>query len=150
MTTRFNLANAKRLHELGIQFCLAHLRCKRHGHNIYLPDGTEVQVHTQNTMGEHFTIHVTTKENFVQKLERSAHVFVNYGETGSVSAHFLEKPTADTYSMAAVGRDEIALVFDRVKCQEMFKTDDSSIWSEFRKYSSARKFNLNSPHYAAA
>jgi hypothetical protein len=150
MTTRFNMANAKRLHELGIQFCLMHLKCKRHGQRVYMPDGNEIQVHTQNTMGEAFTIHVTGKDDFSAKLQRSAHVFVNYGESGNVSAHFLDKPTHDTYSMTSVGRDSIALVFDESKCQQLISLADRDLWLQFRKYSAARKFNLNSPHYAAA
>lgn len=115
-----------------------------------MPDGSEVQVHTQNTMGEAFTLHVPPKDGFVEKLNRSAHIFVNYGDTGNVSAHFLPKPTYDSYTMAAVGRDSIALVFDGSKCQELVNVADRDIWLEFRKYSSARKFNLNSPHYANA
>ena len=115
-----------------------------------MPDGTEIQVHTQNTMGEAFTLWVNGREDFAKRLISTSHVFVNYGDTGTVSAHFLEKPTHDTYRMSTVGREGIALVFDGAKTTELVSVDDHGIWDEFRKYSSARKFNLNSPHYAAA
>ena len=74
MTTRYNASNAKRLHELGVQFCLMHLSCKRHGHRIYMPDGTEIQVHTQNTMGEAFTLWVNGREDFAKRLIGTSHV----------------------------------------------------------------------------
>lgn len=150
MTIRYNAANAKKMHELGIEFCLMHLKCKRHGHRIYMPDGSEVQIHTQNTMGEAFTLWVSFKDNFAQRLQSTAHIFVNYGDTGTVSAHFLEKPTHDTYRMEYVGKDSIALIFDGTKTTELVSVSDREVWSQFRKYSSARKFNLNSPHYATA
>lgn len=150
MTTRYNAQNAARLHRLGIQFCRAHLKCTLRGHRIYLPDDTEVQIHTQNTMGEAFTVWVSTRENFAYRLISTAHIFVNYGDTGTVSAHYLEKPTHDTYEMSLIRGDNIALVFKSEKCTEMISVDDRDIWNEFRKYSSARKFNLNSPHYVAA
>ena len=127
-----------------------HLKCKRHGQQIYMPDGTEIQVHTQNKMGEAFTLWVSFKPNFASRLNSTAHLFVNYGDTGTVSAHFLEKPTFDTYRMDYVGRDSIAVIFDGSKTTELISVDDHAIWNEFRKYSSARKFNIDSPHYSHA
>lgn len=150
MTNRYNAQNAARLHRLGIEFCRSYIGCSLHGHRIYLPNSTEVQIHTQNTMGESFTLWVSTRENFAHNLISTSHIFVNYGDTGTVSAHYLEKPTHETYEMSLVRGGNIALVFRSDKCTEMISIDDHDIWNEFRKYSSARKFNLNSPHYVAA
>ena len=149
MTTRYNAVNAKKMHELGIEFCLAHLKCKRHGQRIYMADGSEVQVHTQTTMGQAFTIHVSYRDGFVEQLKRSAHVFVNYNEVGKVSVHFLEKPTDDSYTMSLVGKEAIALVFNAEKCTELFSVTDREVWDQFRKYSASARFNLNAPSYSS-
>jgi hypothetical protein len=101
-------------------------------------------------MGEAFTLWVSFKEDFAKRLQSTAHIFVNYGDNNTVSAHFLEKPTHDTYRMQYVGKsDSIALVFDGSKTTELVRVVSHTIWDEFRKYSSARKFNLDSPHYAS-
>ena len=143
-----NNQNARILHSLALKVCESYLHFRVAGNKVILNDHRSAQVHAQNTLDDVCTIWVPWKETgFGEKLKSTPHVFVTY-DSVSITVYLQETPTDDDYKMQMVGRDEIALIFDRSKMKELCTIkENEKLLLEFHKHSNARRFNLESTNY---
>ena len=146
--------NARILHKLALDFCESYLNYRVVGPRVQLPDGRLAEVHAQNTMEQVCTIWVPwTDTGFAKRLKSTPHIFVCY-DSSAISAYFQDNVTDDDYKMQVVGRDQIALTFDKNPMRKnamrelaVIKGNDKML-REFQRHSNARCFNLESTHYS--
>ena len=144
-----NPRNAKILHELGIALVCKHFGYTRIGQKVKNTAFGPAMVHTQNQMGDFATLHINGADNFVKNLQENVHLFVRYDRHAVIVYLGTNCSDASTYEMEYVMKGgSIALKYKLETLIKLGDVKDQATVDEFCKHSSARKFNLESPHYA--
>jgi hypothetical protein len=143
-----NPRSAKILHGLGIELVCKHFGYTRIGQKVKNTAFGPAMVHVQNTMGLTATIWINGTDNFIKNLKENVHLFVCY-DRSSVSVYLgTDCSNPDNYAMDYVSKGAaIALKYKFESLIKVGEVTEPDIVAEFCEHSSAKEFNLNSPHY---